>query len=122
MLVGHSLGSRAVLLYLDQFKHHVRAVFLVAPFANWVENASRREGVAYPDFFEYKIDVEELKKLSDTFVAVHSLDDDHIDFQQGEEIAHDLGAKLVTLEDRLHMSSPDNAPVILQILREALQF
>src|SRR5688572_23467066 len=44
VLVGHSLGTRTALLYLDQYKQSVKAVFLIAAFANRVENAKRRDG------------------------------------------------------------------------------
>ncbi len=122
VLVGHSLGTRTALLYLDKYKKPVKAVFLIAAFANWVENGKRRDGEAYPDFFEYKVDIESIKKLCEKFVVIHSVDDDSIDYEQGKEIADELGAKLVTLNGRKHMSNPDNAPYILKELREDLNF
>lgn len=64
VLVGHSLGTRAVLLYLDQFKKKTDYTFLIAPLSNSIQNAHRRDGDAYPDFFEYKIDLLEVKPLS----------------------------------------------------------
>lgn len=100
VLVGHSLGSRAVLLYLDQYKQPTKAVLLIAAFANRVENADRRGGKAYPDFFEYALDIEAIKQLSESFTVLHSLDDDSIDYEQGKAIADDLGAKLVPVEGR----------------------
>ena len=122
VVVGHSLGSRAVLLYLDQYKTPVKAVFLIAAFANWIENAERRGGEAYPDFFEYKLDIEAIKRLCGHFVVVHSKDDDSIDYKQGEEIAKDLGAKLVTTEGRGHLSASVNAPFVLEQLQLELNF
>ncbi len=122
VLVGHSLGTRAALLYLDQYKLAVKAVFLVAAFANRIENGRRNDGETYPDFFEYKIDIETIKELCGQFVVLHSLDDGRIDYEQGKEIAEDLGAKLVTLDGRKHMSAPDNAPYILKELRDGLGF
>jgi predicted alpha/beta hydrolase family esterase len=122
VLIGHSLGSRAVLLYLDQYKHPVKAVLLIAAFANRIENAARRGGNAYPDFFEYKLDIEAIKRLSDSFTVLHSLDDDSIDYEQGKAIADDLGAKLVTVEDRGHLYKPTNAELVLQTLRDELHF
>ena len=122
VLVGHSLGTRTVLLYLDKYRVPVKAVFLIAAFANWLENADRRDGEAYPDFFEYGLDIEAIRKLADKFVVIHSVDDDSIDYKQGKEIAEQLGAKLITLEGRKHMSAPDNAPYILKDLRKELDF
>lgn len=122
VIVGHSLGTRTALLYLDQYNQKVKAVFLIAAFANWLKNTKRRLGKAYPDFFEYEIDIEAIKKLCNQFVVIHSLDDNRIDFEQGAEIAKDLGAKLVTLKGRKHMSDPENAPYILKVLRDELKF
>src|SRR3989344_824388 len=42
VLAGHSLGSRAVLLYLERFQSRVKSVFLIAAFANDIKNAERK--------------------------------------------------------------------------------
>lgn len=39
VLVGHSLGTRAIPLYLEKYKSKMKAVFLIAAFANRLENA-----------------------------------------------------------------------------------
>lgn len=121
VLVGHSLGTRAVLLYLDMYKQPVKSVFLIAAFANWTENAKRRDE-SYADFFEYKLNIGAIKKLCSQFVVIHSADDDSIDYKQGQEIAKDLDAKLVTAEDRGHLFDPSNAPFVLSQLRQELDF
>lgn len=121
VLVGHSLGTKAVLLYLDQHEQPVQAVFLIAAFANWTENAKRRDE-SYSDFFEYKLDIEAIKTLCDKFVVIHSADDDSIDYKQGQEIAKDLGANLITTNGRGHLFKPANAPFILNRLRQELGF
>jgi len=122
VLVGHSLGTRAVLLYLDQYKHPAKAVFLVAAFANDVENGKRKRGKAYPDFFEYPLDIEAIKKLCPQFTVIHALNDHSIDYEQGEAIAEDLDAKMVTVRHKGHMFMASNAPIILKVLREELGF
>lgn len=121
VFVGHSLGTRAILLYLEKYNLKVKAVFLIAAFANKLENATKFEGEDYPDFFSYKVDIEKIKNLSEKFVVVHSKDDD-LEYAQGTEIAGQLGAKLITFEDKGHMSGAENAPVILDILRTELGF
>ena len=122
VLVGHSLGTRTVLLYLDKYRVPVKSVFLIAAFANWTENAQRKGGDAYPDFFGYELDIEAIRNLAEKFVVIHSTDDDSIDYEQGKEIAGQLGAKLITLTGRKHMSAPENAPYILAELRKELEF
>ncbi len=122
VLVGHSLGARTVLLYLEKYRPKAERVFLIATFANRVENAQRKDGEAYPDFFKHKIDLEKIKPLVGKFVVMHSKDDSSIPYWQGEEIAKDLDAELITYKDRNHFSNPENAPFVLEQLRKELQF
>ncbi len=122
VLVGHSLGSRAVLLYLEKYKPKVKLVLLIAAFANRVENAQRNKGEVYPDFFTHKINIDEIKTLSDKFIIMHSQDDDSIAYEQGEEIARDLDARLITYSDRGHFYKANNYVYVLKVLRKELNF
>lgn len=122
ILVGHSLGSRTVLLYLEKYPKRVEKVFLMAAFANRIENAKRHDGKAYPDFFTHKIDLEKIKPLVGKFIVVHSKDDSSIAYEQGVEISKDLGAKLITCESRDHLSEPENASYVLELIRKELIF
>lgn len=121
VLVGHSLGTRAVLLYLEKYKPKVKKVFLIAPFNNSVVNAKRRDE-CYSDFFDHKIDLKKIKPFVGKFVLVHSKDDDSIKYEQGVELSKDLNSELITFEDRKHFSAPSNAPYILNILKKELNF
>lgn len=121
VLVGHSLGTRAIPLYLEKYKPKVKAVFLIAAFANRLENAYKYDVDAYPDFFEHLIDIDSIKPLVGKFVVMHSKDDP-LDYEQGVEIAHQLNAKLITFEDRGHFSDAENAPIVLEVLRKELDF
>lgn len=123
VLVGHSLGTRAVLLYLDKYQKKVDTVILIAPLSNDASNAERRGGEAYPDFFEYKIDPQKIKRLANKFVIAHSKDDSSLDYEKhGVSLAKELGVRLITFEDRDHFSDPKNAPYVLEILRKELVF
>lgn len=122
VFVGHSLGSRTALLYLERYQPKVEKVFLIAAFANKIENALRHDRQAYPDFFEHKIDIEKIKPLVGKFIVMHSKDDDSIPYEQGVEIAKDLNSELITYEGRYHFSGPDNASFVLEELRKELQF
>lgn len=120
ILVGHSLGSRTVLLCLDKFEKKVDTVILIAAFNNnWKKNRKRRNE-HYADFFEYAPDTEKIKKLATKFIVMHSKDDDSINYQQGVQIAKDLGAKLITYEDRGHFYQPENYKYVLEVLKTVL--
>lgn len=51
VFVGHSLGARTALLYLEKYQPKVEKVFLIAVFSNKTENGNRNDGETYPDFF-----------------------------------------------------------------------
>lgn len=116
ILVGHSLGSRVVLLYLDKYPRKVIRVLLIAAFSNDTRNARRHDGAAYPDFFEYKINLEKIKPLVSKFIVMHSKNDSDLDYKQGAEIAENLGAELITYEDRNHFNEPENYKYVLEVL------
>lgn len=123
ILVGYSLGTRAILLYLEKYKTKVSGVILIAPLGNDAKNANRENGTAYPDFFQYKIDLSEISKLNQKFVIIHSKDDSTIDYyENGLPLAKKLGAQLITYKNKGHFNSPSNASEILKILRRELNF
>jgi predicted alpha/beta hydrolase family esterase len=121
IIVGHSLGTRAALLYIEKYNVKVEKLFLIAAFANRVENAKRKNG-AYADFFAQTVDTTKLKTHIGQSYILHSKDDSSIPFEQGEEIAKELKAELIVSENRDHFSEPTNAPYILSILREKIGF
>lgn len=124
VLVGHSLGTRVTLLYLDKFEQKVDTVILISPFNNDFEENRKRRGGNYADFFDYALDIEKIKKLANRFIVVHSKDDDHIYYAQGVEIANELGAKLITYENMGHFCGEEhaveNAKYFLKFIKSAL--
>jgi len=121
VLVGHSLGTRAALLYLDKFEQKVDTVILIAAFNNNFKENGKRRDENYTDFFDYALDIEKVKKLADKFIVVHSKDDDSIDYKQGVEISKELGAELITYEEMGHFCgeerAEENAKVFLKFIK-----
>lgn len=120
VFVGHSLGTRTVLLYLEKYKQKAKKVFLIAAFSNNITNGSRNDGETYPDFFEHTIDLKKVKPLVEKFIVMHSKDDSSIPYNQGVEISDELDAELVTFTDRDHFSDPENASYIFDVLNKEL--
>jgi len=124
VLVGHSLGTRTALLYLDKFGHKVDTVVLIAALNNDWRNNRKRRNEYYADFFDYPVDTEKIKKLANKFIVVHSKDDDHIDYRQGKEIARELGAKLITSKNMGHFCgeerAEENAKCFLKIIKSVV--
>lgn len=124
VLVGSSLGTRAALLYLDKFERKVDTVILIASFNNDYKLNGNRRDEHYADFFEYALDIEKVKKLANKFLVMHSKDDQDIPYAQGEGIAKELGAKLLTYENMGHFSgeerADENAREYLKVVRSVL--
>lgn len=119
LLVGHSLGTRAQILFLDEYKMKIGAVLMIGAFSNDPKNAEFRGG-NYANFFEEKLDIKELKKLSESWTVLHSKDDDKIPFAQGKLIATDLGAELVEVNGYLHFKAPQSGEKVLEIIHKIL--
>jgi predicted alpha/beta hydrolase family esterase len=121
VIVGHSLGTRVALLLIEKYSLSIEHLFLIAPFANRIENGKRKEGV-YSDFFMHKVNIDSIKNLVKHIHILHSKDDISILFEQGEELSRQLEAELLISKDRGHFNLPTNAPYILSILKEKIGF
>lgn len=124
ILVAHSLGTRAALLYLDKFEKKVDTVILIAALNNnFKENRKGRDG-NFADFFDYAVDIEKIKKLANRFIVAHSKDDPSIDYKQGLEIAKQIGAEFLSYENMGHFSgderAEENAREFFKIIKLAL--
>ena len=120
VLVGHSLGTRAILLHLEKTQQKVDTAILIAPPGNKSEKWKKYSEGGVADFFEYNINLEKLTELVHTFIVVHSRDDSSVPYEEGVDIANALNAKLITYEDRDHMSAPENATYVLEVLKTVL--
>jgi len=123
ILVGHSLGTRAVMLYMEKYKPLAELVLLISPPANDThENRLWSEGLlALKPFYMYSIDPAILKPLAKQWIVMHSTDDDTVSFDQGELIAGELDATLLTYKGRGHFCDPKDAAEILEVLKRYVQ-
>ena len=120
ILVGHSLGSRAALLYLEKYPiPNLHALILVGAFNNDLENAKRRDE-HYADFFTNKVDTKKIQALTKTRIIMHSMDDDSIPYQQARDMTRVLNATLLTYRDRGHFTDPESATYIFDVLQNIL--
>jgi len=119
ILVGYSLGTRAVLLYLEKYKRNVDKVILIASTPNTTAVAHAKQG-RVRTFFRHTIDLRQVKKLSKKFICIHSKDDPSTKYEWGVQMAKDLGAKLITFEDRGHFNRPECAHTVFSVLKKEL--
>jgi predicted alpha/beta hydrolase family esterase len=115
-LVGHSLGTRAVLLFLEQTQHTVQNVILIAPFDNSLSNSSFRDG-NYANFFEHLIDINQVKsKIKGEIKVIGSEDDVNIPFIQAQNIAQELSAKLITIPNSGHFLDAKWSKILSEVV------
>lgn len=121
VLVGQSLGTRAVMLYLHDYPSTiVAAVFLVATFNNDLKANKYKRGEGYANFWEYPIDPDQLKIQADKWVILHAYDDQNIPYTQAKDMAGLLDAKLVLSRGQAHFNDPSHADYILQQFKNYL--
>lgn len=115
-LVGHSLGTRAVLLLLEQAELSVENIVLIAPFDNSISNASFRDG-NYANFFEHLIDINQVKsKIKGEIKVIGSEDDTNIPFIQAQNIAKDLEGELIAIPNSGHFLDSKWAKILSEIV------
>lgn len=121
VLIGQSLGTRAVMLYMHEHpKVHIAAGFLIATFNNDVAASKFKRGQGYANFWEFPVDTEQLKQQADRWVILHAFDDENIPYWQAKDIARLLGARLVLSHGQAHFNDPRLAGYVLRQLEKEL--
>src|SRR3989344_2613682 len=120
IMVGHSRGGVAVLRWLERQPENIKVkkVILVATNGGKIEG-SKIAQKSNPGFYTDRgYDFERIKSHWDSFVVLHSNDDNVVPFSAGVENAKGLNAKILEFTDRGHFG--DNINSISELL-EALQ-
>ena len=116
ILMGHSLGTRAVLLFLEQTQNSVQDIVLIAPFDNSLSNSIFRNG-NYSNFFEHLVDINKVKaNIKGIIKVIGSEDDANIPYIQAQNIAIDLSAELITIPDSSHFLDIKWAKLLSKII------
>jgi uncharacterized protein len=99
-LIGHSIGTVAIMRYLESLPAQVSigGVVLVAGFT---ESLGFRE---LENFFETKLDFRKIKSKAKQFVLINSDDDPFVPIQYGHRLAEELEGKLIIKHAMGHFS------------------
>lgn len=116
ILVGHSLGTIAILRYLESLepKAHVGKTILVASFGEAFED---EDGDAMKSFVETPMQWDKVRAASKDFTIIHSDDDDVVPLSCGQSVARNLGVSLDVLKGFGHFSYHDGVrelPIVLE--------
>ncbi len=116
LLMGHSLGTRAVLLFLEKTLYRVNRVVLIAPFDNHTSNGSFRDG-NYANFFSQEVDISRIKNhIQNNVIIIGSEDDMNIPYIQAQNIAADLGGELISIPNSGHFLDAKWANLLSEIV------
>jgi predicted alpha/beta hydrolase family esterase len=102
VLIGHSLGTRAVLRVIEKSRIMIETIILIAPFDNNPTNALFRDG-NYANFFDTELDFDTIGKyIHHQSLVIGSIDDKNIPYIQAQHIAQDLNAELIGIDNSGH--------------------
>ncbi|MDO8443884.1 MAG: alpha/beta hydrolase [bacterium] len=102
ILIGHSLGGSFLLRILESLGSPVKAAFLVAtpigipPIVNWSGDKP---------FTGHPFDWAKIKKNSKHFAVYHSDNDPYVGFENGRQLAKNLGVELTFIPNSGHFNA-----------------
>ncbi|MDD4332535.1 MAG: alpha/beta hydrolase [Patescibacteria group bacterium] len=105
ILIGHSLGGVFTLRILEKLKHSVRAAILVGtpigfkPILNYNRDSS---------FSGFSFDWPIIKSKAKNFVIFQSDNDPYVSFDNGKELARELGVELSFVPNAGHFNKKTN--------------
>ena len=115
-LLGHSLGSVAILRYLEELNSgKIGGAVLVAGFTDDLEISD------LSDFFRTPIDWDKIKSHCSKFVAINSDNDPYVDMKYGYEFEKKLDAKLIIEEGKGHFSDAEGTLELSSALKAMLE-
>jgi len=119
-LVGHSLGSTAILNYLETVNSDKKfgGVFLVSGPVEKLRiddlNAKIRK---IDNFLNHPFDFKKIKDTAEKFIIIHGDNDEKVPFSHAEEISKGLEGELVMVKGGGHLSGRDgfdSLPILLE--------
>ncbi len=98
--VGRSIAPAFILRLLEMTKVKVKAAFLVAGFCSDIGLDNFRPLIS--TFIGKPFDWEKIRSSCDNFFVYSSDNDPYVPLEKGEEIAKNLGTKLIPLKEAEH--------------------
>ncbi len=98
-LVGHSLGVRAVLKYLETLPgKKIKGVILVSG-----RFGKPRSGIL-GSFYNDSLDFEKIKLSSENFLVIHGDNDPNVPYEDGVKLSEHVDCELITIAGGGHLS------------------
>lgn len=112
-LIGHSLGSTAILRYLEsKTVQKLSGVILISG------PCQKNENRAIDNFLEKPFDFSMIKSNADSFSVIHSDNDPYVPIENAQILTKELNAKLTIVSGGGHFASKDGYFTFPQVLRD----
>ncbi len=99
ILVGHSLGVRAVAKYLETLNN--TPIYGAILVSGRCFSVGRKENA----YFYEPLNLEKIKKSAKQFAVIHGDNDDIVPYQDAIDFSRELNCKLITISNGGHLSS-----------------
>src|SRR3989344_5224716 len=123
--VGHSIGCQAIMRYLEQLPKIEKvgeAIFVAGWFGltdeTWDENYTKEIA---EEWINTSIDFEKIKQHTNNFVEIASDNDPYVSLNNSELFRNNLGAKIIVLKQKGHISGEDGVIELPVVLEELLK-
>lgn len=115
--LGHSLGSIAILRYLENLEHNQK-IGGAAMVAGFTDDLGIDE---LSDFFQTPIEWDKIRSHCNKFVAINSDNDPYVNIEYGHIFEKELDAKLIMEEGKGHFSSAEGTLQLPSALNAILE-
>lgn len=112
-LVGHSLGSPAILNYLERKDVQIAGAILVS---GRCVNPSREETMGFYRGKDSTFDFENIKKKAKKFLVIHGDNDEVVPFENAGIMSKGLGCELVVIKNGGHLGGKDGFDTLPEVL------
>lgn len=110
-LVGHSLGSTAILRFLESTDaKNINGVVLVSGPIKPTGKGSLN------DFLDKPFDFAKIKKVTENFLVIHGDNDPIVPFEHAEILSKELGSELVVIKNGGHLNGSAGWKTLPQVL------
>lgn len=109
-LVGHSLGTTAILRYLESYATKIAGAVLVSGSIEPVENK------AISNFLNKPFDFKKIETKANKFLVIHGDNDSRVPYEQAKTLAKELDCKLITIKNGGHLTGLEGWDSLPQVL------
>lgn len=116
-LIGHSIGGRLLLRYLEEIDAKIGGAIIVA---SWLDKRVKpfklkSNAKMMAPWLDTPIDWKSIKRHANQFTAIYSDNDAYVPMSAAQMIRRKLNAKVVVLHNKGHIDQTTSPPILKEI-------